>query len=677
MTTDLRHPKDHIGPSLVRSVTAAASDALGSSAALPAELPNLLRASLEWLPVGVLMVDGEGAIVLANRAFERLSGYAVAELIGQSLELVVPERTRPAHATDRERFMRQPEARPMGADRELFARRKDGSEVPVEVGLTPLTLGDRSFVLAAVIDSTERRRHDAELRKTLDERIDFEALIAELAAQFVNLPPENVDRTIEDALGRLAGALNLDRSALFQVVDATGDFIHTHQWTRPGAPTPPTRIAAGEQFPWLLSRIRSGDLVSFTSVDEIPDSVDREGLRRLGTRSGVTVPLVIQGRTRGAVTFATVGEVRVWTADEIGRLRILALIFANVLARKQGDEALRRATVENASLRARLHDENVYLRQELNALVGAPAIVGNSAGIRRVLEQVQQVAASDATVLLCGETGTGKSVLAHRIHEYSARRDRALVRVNCASLSADSIEVDLFGRHGGNAIAADDRRMGLLELANGSTVFLDEVADLPTAAQARLARVLQSHEIHSLGKSHPVKVNLRVIAATRRNLETCIKERSFRDDLYYRLNVLPIHVPPLRERVEDIPLLVWRFVDEFSQTYGKTIETIDQASLTLLQGYRWPGNARELRNVVERAMIVATGRRLRIVLPVASAATRSSETLAAVEKAHIITTLAACGGNVRGKSGAAVRLGISPRALEARLSRYGIRRRSP
>jgi formate hydrogenlyase transcriptional activator len=216
----------------------------------------------------------------------------------------------------------------------------------------------------------------------------------------------------------------------------------------------------------------------------------------------------------------------------------------------------------------------------------------------------------------------------------------------------------------------------LLELANGSTVFLDEVADLPTETQASLARVLQSHEIQPVGTSHPIKVDLRVIAASRRDLVGCIQEGTFRDDLYYRLNVLPIHVPPLRERTEDIPLLVWRFVDEFSQTYGKTIETIDQDSMEQLQRYRWPGNARELRNVVERAMIVATGRRLRIVLPVTAGGSRGSETLAAVEKAHITAVLAACGGKVRGKGGAAARLGLSPRALEAMLTKLRIRRQS-
>jgi transcriptional regulator with GAF, ATPase, and Fis domain len=329
-----------------------------------------------------------------------------------------------------------------------------------------------------------------------------------------------------------------------------------------------------------------------------------------------------------------------------------------------------------ADQRARLRDENAYLRHELNGFVGAPAIVGNSPAARRMLEQLRQVAASDAAVLLLGETGTGKSLLAHRIHEVSGRGGRAMVRFNCASLTASSVEAELFGREKGAYLDGESRQVGLLELGRGSTVFFDEVADLTPDLQASLARVLQTKEIVPLGSTRPIKVDFKVIAATRHDLAAAIEEGSFRDDLYYRLNVLSIHVPPLRERAEDIPQLVWRFVDEFSAAYGKSIETIDHESMEQLQRYDWPGNARELRNVVERAMIVATGRRLRIALPSpGGAASRDADTLAAVEKAHIAAILGACRGQITGPVGAAARLGLTPRALEAKLARYGIRRK--
>lgn len=552
-------------------------------------LPDILRASFEWLPVGVLMVGAEGAIVLLNRSAEQLLAYAGAELIGQSLEVVLPRARSETHTGA--------DARDTATGRETFARRKDGAEVPVEVRVNPMVIDGRSFSLISLVNLTERRRGEAQVRRALDERIEFEALVGDLAAQFVNLRPEDVDRTIEEALGRLVRVLDIDRSALCQVTEGGGDFLHTHQWTRPGRAVPPPRVSARERFPWHLSKVLSGEVATFSAVDEIPDAVDRESVRELGARSGVTIPLMIRGRAAGALTFAAVAAARTWTAEVVTRLRVVALVFASALARKERDEDLRRVLAGQADQGARLREENAYLRHELSAFLDAPVIVGNSVGTRRVLEQVRQVAASDAAVLLVGETGTGKSLLANRIHELSRRRDRALVRLHCDALSTSA------------------RHVELLELGDGSTVFFDEIADLPLDAQAWLARVLERREIQPIQGEPPISVDVRFIAGTRHDLPAAIETGSFRDDLYDRINVLSIQVPPLRERVEDIPLLVWRFVDEFSATYGKTIDTIDQDSMEKLQRYAWPGNARELRNVIERAIMVATSRTLRIAVP--------------------------------------------------------------
>jgi formate hydrogenlyase transcriptional activator len=635
---------------------------------------EFLATAFEWLPIGVLMVNADGAIVLANREIERMFGYIREELLGNSVDMLVPDRWRPKHADLRQRFLQHPRPRSMGAGRELFGRRKDGSDVAVEIGLTPIPHGDSHFVVVSVIDITERRRIETELRAAQEERLRFETLVGELGAEFINLRADDVDRAIEDALGRVVRMLDLDRSALFQVVEASGDFVHTHQWTRPGWASPPPRVSAREQFPWLLAQLRAGEVVSFTTLDEVPDATDRESLRRIGTKSNVTVPIVIGGKTSAAVTFAAIRGARDWPPVVVNRLRVVALIFGNAIARKQADDALHRAMAEVADLRNRLRDENAYLRNELKVLTGAPAIVGNSPAIRRVLEQARQVAPTDTTVLLLGETGTGKTLFAARIHESSPRHERALVRVNCASLSAAWIENELFGSEQGSHVDGEPRRVGRLELAHTSTVFLDEIADLPLAAQAHLARVLQEKQFQPFGSARPIKVDVRIIAATRHDLTRRIDEAAFRDDLYYLLNVFPIQIPPLRDRPEDIPLLVWRFVDEFSDAYGKPIDTIDKATMAALQRYEWPGNARELRNVVERAMIVARGRHLRIALPErGSGATRRSETLASVEKEHITAILVACNWQIRGKHGAAARLGLKADALLGRMAKLGIR----
>ena len=305
-------------------------------------------------------------------------------------------------------------------------------------------------------------------------------------------------------------------------------------------------------------------------------------------------------------------------------------------------------------------------------------IVGKSAAIRRVLEQVHQVAATDATVLLLGETGTGKELFATEIHQQSARRARAMVRVNCAAIPSTLVESELFGREKGAFTDATTTQIGRFELADRSTIFLDEIGDLPADVQVKLLRVLEERQIERLGSPKSIRVDARIIAATHRNLEERIEGGSFREDLYYRLNVFPIQVPPLRHRVDDIPLLIWRFVGELSERFGKQIEEISRENMAALQAYSWPGNIRELRNSVERAMILAKTARLTIVVPrTAGGPAMQSTRLEDVEKAHIRTVLESVGWRIRGTNGAADRLGLRPTTLETRMAKLGIRRPKP
>jgi PAS domain S-box-containing protein len=661
----LRHADEF--PQVATSEPGTRGDAQANAA------PDFLHQGFEWLPIGVVLVDTIGAIVLVNREAERLFGYARPELIGRSVDELLPDATRVEHARLRDEYLQRPEARPLGAGRELLARRKDGAEVPVEIGLTPIQIGDREFVLASIVDISERRRIQHELRARRDERLELEGLVSELGAELCHLRPEDVDRALVESLGRVVRALGLDRGAIVQFADDTGDVLYTHQWTRPGWESQPARVPARESFPWHFAHVTSGELVSFATLDDVPHATDREGLRRMEIAAGVTVPVIRDGTTWGAVTFSS-SRSYAWTADVINRLRVVALLFANVIARKHGDEALRRTVTECAGIHERLRHENAYLRQELRTLTGASTIVGHSPAIRQIVEQVRHVAATGSSVLLLGETGTGKTLLASRIHELSARRDRALVRVNCASLSAASIETELFGSERGLYADPDERHVGRLELGSRSTVFLDEVADLPLDAQASLVHALQERHIQPLGSARPVKVDLRIVASSRRDLPRCVADGTLRDDLYQLLNVVPIYVPPLRERPEDLPPLVWHFVDELSDAYGKPIDTIDKDAMAAMQRYSWPGNAREVRTVVERAVLVATGRHLGLPLGVGAATPRRSETLAAVEREHIAAIVAACGGRLTGKDGAAARLGITPRALQVKMTEHGIHR---
>ena len=348
---------------------------------------------------------------------------------------------------------------------------------------------------------------------------------------------------------------------------------------------------------------------------------------------------------------------------------------AEATKHKKAEEALREALKEVKQLKDQLCEENLYLREEINLIHSHKDIVGNSEAISTVLKQIEQVAPTDSTVLIQGETGTGKELLAHAIHNLSARKGRLMIKVNCAALPPTLIESELFGREKGAFTGALSKQIGRFELADASTIFLDEIDVLPLELQAKLLRVLESGEFERLGSPRTVKVDVRIISATNRDLVRLVSEGGFREDLYYRLNVFQITVPPLRERREDILPLVWFFVQEFSKRMGKRIESIPQKGVEALQAYPWPGNVRELRNVTERAMIITTGPVLHLDIPkIAQSDAAQSGTLEEAEKRHIIEALNTSGWRVSGKDGAAEVLGINPKTLESRMQRLGIQR---
>jgi formate hydrogenlyase transcriptional activator len=517
---------------------------------------------------------------------------------------------------------------------------------------------------------------DDSLRAALEDRLRFETLIADLSAQFVNLDSDLIDGAIQDAQRRIIEALDLDRSSLFQFSDDGTELIFTHYWSRPGFPPPPLTASPTAMFPWAAARILKGETICFSSVLEVPpDTPDRENMIRLGTKSNVTLPLVVSGRVVGAIAFGSLRTERPWPADVLNRLGLVAQVFANALARKITETELRSVLAENARLRDRLAGENVYLRNEAKARRAAREITAESLVMRRVLEQIEQVAPTGTTVLLLGETGTGKELIAAAIHDRSRRASRPMVRVNCAAIPQALIESELFGREKGAYTGATTRQIGRFEVADDSTIFLDEVGELAGDVQVKLLRVLQERQIERLGSSRPIDIDVRVIAATNRDLERAVADGTFREDLYYRLEVFPIRVPPLRERPEDIPILAWSFVQEFAKALGKRIESIPKEQALVLQRYTWPGNVRELRNVIERAVIVSTGPRLVVEPPRARLGTTGrSVRLAEVERDHIRAVLENAGWRVRGHGGAAELLGLKPSTLEGRMTKLEIRR---
>ena len=303
--------------------------------------------------------------------------------------------------------------------------------------------------------------------------------------------------------------------------------------------------------------------------------------------------------------------------------------------------------------------------------------MSESPAVKQALAQVEQVALTPATVLLLGETGCGKEVFAQAIHALSLRRHRPMVRVSCAAIPTALLESELFGRERGAYTGAISRQIGRFEAANHSTLFLDEIGDLSPEVQVKLLRVLQEREFERLGSAQPIKVDVRIIAATNRDLEKAVQDRTFREDLFYRLNVFPLHVPPLRERPEDIPGLVWAFIDEFSKSFGKPIKSVSKDSMRELQRYAWPGNVRELRNIIERAMIAASDPELTVPSPRRTERpSQATMTLDELSAAHIRAVLESTGWRVRGPGGAAESLGVKPTTLESRMARFGIARKA-
>jgi formate hydrogenlyase transcriptional activator len=547
----------------------------------------------------------------------------------------------------------------------------------------------------------------------------FESLLLELSVRFVHLPADRVDIEIEDSLRRVCDLLGIDRSSLwhgshetpdkwrlthlFQHPDhvtilqkSDGELIPQGGWTVQSPRVSPhhREVEVKDFFPWVAGKISRDEIVVIDSLDDLPGEAahDRKSFEQFGSRSLLVFPLVAGERVFGILHFAMIGRERAWTTNVVDSLHLISQVFANALARKSADLALRTSEKhleeqlrEIRRLKKQLETEVIVLRDEVAVCRVSGEILGTSDAIQYVHFRIGLVAPLDTTVLIQGETGTGKNLAAADIHARSRRKDRPLVTVSCAALPGNLIESELFGRDRGAFTGADQTRLGRFEIADGSTIFLDEIGDLPLELQAKLLRVVQTGEFEHLGSSKTVKVDVRIITASNRNLDEALREGRFRADLFYRLNVFPITMPPLRERREDIPLLVNALVDKYSKRFGKTISTIPPGLLKVLQEYDWPGNVRELENIIERAVIVSPGPALKLAQPLSERAPANGHasptpgpgtTLEEVEREHIHHTLRAAGWRVQGKGGAADLLGLNPSTLRARMRKLGVRRKA-
>ena len=511
----------------------------------------------------------------------------------------------------------------------------------------------------------------------------FYRLIKDVTARLVGARGEEIDAAVDDCLARMGEHFGVESVSLGGISKSGNLTPALRVWGR--LPSKDKGLAVDPPpGPKMVAQFcREGFFVysRLEDLDEFPQY--REHTRRMGTVAAVFWAHRDLGSHVEGMAISSPNP-KVWPDDIVERLGAIGEVLFNALYRRRADLELQKAYDEIQKLKDHLEAENVTLREEIKISFQDEELIGKSHAFRTVLHQVEQVGPTDSTVLILGETGTGKGLVARRIHQQSGRKDRPLVTVNCAALPAALIESELFGHEKGAFTGAVDRKIGRFELADGGTIFLDEIGDLPIEVQPKLLRVLQDQEFERLGSSTTRTVDTRVIAATNRNLDQLIEQGAFRDDLYYRLGVFPIRIPSLRERRSDIPLLVWFFVTNLQTRLGKTFESVPPQVMDALTSYDWPGNVRELQNIVERAMILSSGVKLeledslsgrrRFKIGSGRGHDKQSENLDDVQRAHIIGVLEECGWKVRGKDGAAERLGLKRTTLQSRMKKLGIQR---
>ena len=525
----------------------------------------------------------------------------------------------------------------------------------------------------------ELQRAHHELEEKMTERIQqlqFEELISRISFEFINLSHNQIDNKIKTGFELIAKQLGIDRIALLQFSEDKSQLNLTHTYaidSRQRAPIFPV----SEKFTWFSESLRRGNTLRISRIDEMPEEavVEKQYAKEQGFKSFLTIPMKVDEITIGAISYSIMASEKAWPDELVQRFKLVSEIFANALDRKQKEQNLQNAFSEIERLKNQLQQENIYLREEIELKTRHDEIVGKSNAIKEALGQAEQVAKTESSVLILGETGTGKELLARAIHKMSTRKDRTMIMVNCAALPPTLIEGELFGREKGAYTGALTQEAGRFELADGSTIFLDEISELALELQSKLLRVLQDGEFERLGSAKTLSVDVRIVAATNRDLVQMVRDGKFREDLYYRLNVFPITMPPLRERLDDIPALVWSFVKEFETTMAKRIENISRKSMQALQRYPWPGNVRELRNVIEQAMIISRTKALNVRIPDFQESILSEDLkLEDVVRNQILTVLESTAWRVKGKNGAAELLGLKPTTLYSKMKSMGIKR---
>lgn len=611
-------------------------------------MKRLAHFSLERALDAVLWIDRDSSIHFANEAAVTRYGYTHEEIT--SLSILQLNKELNAQKFE-ELWLQRNEDQSYCFESIHLA--KDGREIPVEITMNFFTFEGQDYTCSFVRDLRERIRS----RRTLLSLVEGTASVTGM--NFYTSLATSITKALDMTYALVTEFANREQTKVRSLAYAEHDRIRDNI-TYEIEGTPCEIVMQGKEY-------------------AIPEKVAEQFPKEAGLEAYFGVPIYNKhGDAIGHIAVLDPNP-KLYKPQDLNVLRIFASRAGAEMERDKAEDHLRIALEEVEKLRDRLQAENIYLQQEIKTAANFEEIITQNEGYKAVLRQVEQVAATDATVLILGETGTGKELLARAVHNISNRRTRPLVKVNCASLPAQLIESELFGHEKGAFTGALSLKTGRFELADKGTIFLDEVGELPLELQAKLLRVLQEGEFERLGNAETQHTDVRVIAATNRHLQSMVNAGTFRADLYYRLNVFPITNPPLRERVDDIGLLTKHFTRKYSQKTGRNISQIPKKVINQLEGYNWPGNVRELENVVERAVILSMGKNLEITGPLSNNPAQNGPTAIATmeeaERTHITKALEHTKWKVSGPNGAAHLLGLKPTTLESRMKKLGISRK--